>query len=43
MLLLEDATDIADLLEATRRTVSRERWSEEGAQDAVAAFADSFF
>jgi hypothetical protein len=41
--LLEDASDLADFLEATERTVPRTRWAVESIQAAAAAANEALF
>ncbi len=43
MVLLEDAHDLCDYLEATKRTVRRVRWAEESIAAAQAAELKGFF
>jgi hypothetical protein len=43
MILLEDAEDIGDFLEATRRTVRASRWADEAIATATAAQLDGLF
>lgn len=42
-LLLEDANDLADFLEATRRTVPRARWADEAISAAIEAQMEGMF
>jgi hypothetical protein len=43
MVLLEDAEDLCDFLEATRRTVPARRWAEEVIAAAQAAAVEGIF
>jgi hypothetical protein len=43
MVLLEDACDLCDFLEATRRTLRRSLWADEAIEAAKAAQLEGFF